>query len=554
MADFSKINYLDLKLEAAHGRLPVLTGRREEAERLTRVVSKDLHNNCLVVGEAGSGKTALLRGWSAELLKQTAFQDLQVVELDSESFAGLQAPTGWSGKYQEALAGLPSCAIIIDDFGRLVFNKPLALQAMLRLLKPSLDNPLVRVILSCEPHQLRWTQEQDPSFGNYLETIALKPQTPAEYSLILRAAAERFRSTRPVAVTEEALQTIIALCQRFPKLGALPGAGIKILDESLGACVAAKQTTVTEEIVQKIVADKTGVPLTQLATNEMDLLKTLASRIEQRIIGQTPAVETITNIIQRAKLGLKNPNRPLGSFLVLGPSGVGKTETAKTLAELVYGKTQSFIRIDMSEFGEANTVPRLIGAPPGYIGYDAGGGLTNLIKAEPYSLVLLDEIEKAHSKIFDVFLQILDDGRVTSGQGETVDFTQTIIMATSNLAVDKIIAGHQRQAPGGIFSQDFIASQIMPELTKHFRAEFINRFDAIVMFKPLSHEDLLDIALLEIAKIEQRVSKHKIKFNIDPEVLSAKIRELGDPRFGARPVKRFVEQVCETLITKALLK
>ena len=341
-----------------------------------------------------------------------------------------QSPAGFSGKYQDALASLPPCVMIIDDFGQLVFNKLAALHNMLRILKPCLDNPEVRVVLVVEPHQLRWMQEQDPSAANVFELITMKPQTLEQYRLILQAALAKFRSKRPATATDEVLDTIISLCQRFPKLGALPGSGVRILDESLGASIANKHKAIDEATVQKIVADKTGVPLAQLGSSEVELLKTLGSRLNEKVIGQANAVGTITNIIQRAKLGLKNPNRPLGSFLVLGPSGVGKTETAKSLAELVYGKAQSFVRIDMSEFGEASTVPRLLGAPPGYVGYDAGGGLTNPIKEEPYSLVLLDEIEKAHPKIFDIFLQVLDDGRVTSGEGETIDFTQTIIMAT----------------------------------------------------------------------------------------------------------------------------
>lgn len=552
MADFNKINYYDLRLEAQRGRLLPLVGRTEESLRLSRIISKNLHNNCLIIGESGSGKTALVRGWSQQILGQPQWHDLHIVQLEAESFVNVQAPTGYSNKYQDALASLPVCVLILDDFGQLVFNKPQTLTAMFRLLKPAFENPDIRVILTAEPHQVRWMQEQDPSFTNYLESLTLKPQNQEDYREILRLAAQRFQAKRSINIADNVLDAIITFCQRFPTLGNLPGSGIKIVDEALGASLAAAQNEVTEATVQKIVADKTGVPVTQLAADEVELLKTLDTRLNQKIVGQAPAINTITNIIQRAKLGLKNPSRPLSSFLVLGPSGVGKTETAKTLAELVYGKPSSFLRIDMSEFGEANTVPRLIGAPPGYVGYDAGGGLTNPVKDEPYSLILLDEIEKAHPKIFDVFLQILDDGRVTSGQGETVDFTQTIIMATSNLAVDSIIKGFNQSH--NINSEQFYSQQLVPLLTQHFRLEFINRFDAVIVFKPLTDSDLLDIALLEIDKIEQRVQKHKVKFNIDREILQEKVKSLSDPRFGARPIKRFVEETCETLIAKALLK
>ena len=235
------------------------------------------------------------------------------------------------------------------------------------------------------------------------------------------------------------------MAERFPALGHLPAAGIAILDESLALAQVKNSQNISEEDILRVVSDKTGVPLQQLKISDKELLNNLETELNTKIIGQRQALTQITSAIKRARLGLKNPNRPLGSFLCLGPSGVGKTETAKLVAEKVFGKKESFVRIDMSEFAEAHTVARLIGSPAGYVGFDAGGGLTNAIKQQPFSLVLLDEIEKAHSKIFDVFLQILDDGRLTSGQGETIDFTQTIIMATSNLGVSEIINGFNGQ-------------------------------------------------------------------------------------------------------------
>jgi ATP-dependent Clp protease ATP-binding subunit ClpB len=248
-------------------------------------------------------------------------------------------------------------------------------------------------------------------------------------------------------------------------------------------------------------------------------------------------------------MGLRNPHKPLGSFLFLGPSGVGKTELAKLLATKVYGSERHFTRIDMSEFTEQHTVQRLIGAPPGYVGFEAGGQLTNTVKHQPYSLILLDEIEKANPRIFDIFLQVFDDGRLSDGQGQVVDFTNTIVIATSNIGINEIVQAYTNNEPEGDFSE----KALLPILQEHFRTEFLNRFDAIIVFNPLSTEDLLKVAYLEIKKIEARTVEHGIKFNIEPQVLKKRIEQLIDLRMGARPVKRFIEQTCESLIASKLL-
>jgi ATP-dependent Clp protease ATP-binding subunit ClpA len=237
--------------------------------------------------------------------------------------------------------------------------------------------------------------------------------------------------------------------------------------------------------------------------------------------------------------------------LFLGTSGVGKTELAKSLAKIVYGSERSFTRIDMSEFGESHTVQRLVGAPPGYVGYESGGQLTNSVQDKPYSLILLDEIEKAHAKVFDIFLQVFDDGRLTDGRGQTSNFTNSIIIATSNLGIGEILKGSRDGID--LNSPEFISNNLMPALLKSFRPEFLNRFDAIIVFNPLSADNLLQIAKLEISKIEERVAEHGVKFNIDDNILREKIIELSNPMLGARPIKRFIEQTCEQLIAMKIM-
>jgi len=363
---------------------------------------------------------------------------------------------------------------------------------------------------------------------------------------------QKMQTILPVAAPLPILQLICELTEKFSKLGQTPRSSINVLDESLAQARATSAPILQEDQVYRVVADKTGIPFSQLAASERSLLQNLEKDLNEVVIGQTKPIHIIASTIQRAKLGLKNSRRPLGSFLFLGPSGVGKTETCRQLAEKVFGRKETFVRIDMSEFGQEHTVQRLLGAPPGYIGYETGGYLTNAVREEPHSLILLDEIEKAHPKAFDIFLQVLEDGRLTSGQGETVDFTQSILAATSNAAVPEILAGWKNRED--IFGPAFLRDKIMPVLFKTFRPEFLNRFDAVIIYRPLDADDLLTIARLEIKKVEQRTAKYNIKFQIDPEVLRKKVMTLDDPRFGARPVKRFIEETCETLVAKALLK
>lgn len=551
MADFTKIHYYDLTLEVRQQRVRDCVGRDEEVGRMERVLRRAVHNNVMVVGERGVGKSAFLHGFVKRYVTHGEKKGLRVVELTASSFEALnttvQIPLQ---KYKDAFESMPECVLIIDGFGSLVSNKTILLQHMTQLLKPLAESGKIRLILSLEPKEYQMLEQEDASFAHVFETITLKPQKREEQITIIEQAKRALRLDS-LAMTKDTIIHMLDLVERFPTLGCLPGGAVRVIDECGVLVRHSGREEITNDDVSRIVSDKTGVPLTRLHVSQKDRLRQLEHTLNSRVIGQGKSIAHIASAIKRASLGLKNPNKPLGSFLVLGPSGVGKTETAKAIAEEFFGTKKSFTRIDMSEFGEAHTVARLIGAPAGYVGFEAGGGLTNAVKTEPYSLVLLDEMEKAHPKIFDIFLQILDDGRLTSGQGETVDFTQTIIMATSNVAVPEIINGFT--AGDDIHSEAFFQQTLVPALSQFFRLEFLNRFDAVLVFQPLSEDDLFQVAMLEIKKVEARAQKHQVSFAIDPNILKKKIHTLADPRFGARPVKRFIETTCENLLTDKLL-
>jgi ATP-dependent Clp protease ATP-binding subunit ClpA len=543
-----RIEYYNLREEAVAGKFQRMIGRRDEVERLNRIIGKKIHNNALIVGANGIGKTALVYGWIKKLSLQEKYDSYGFIQFDAEHLHGLEAGEDTS---QDALEQLPACILFIDNFGRAVHTNTGLMQQMLRVYKEALREPDVRVVLTLEPHEYAWLEREQPAFLQLFETLHLKAPSIAEQILILQEALPHVNQEHHVMVPTLMLEEIVAYTERFPLLGQAPQSGINVLDESISYAGAKGKRMLDSEIIAHVIGGKTGIPKSHLNADEMQMLSTLSERITAQIINQEPVIEKIATTLQRAKLGLRNPNKPLGSFLMLGPSGVGKTETAKLIAETLFGRSESFVRFDMSEFQQEHSIQRLIGAPAGYVGYEEGGALTNALRREPHCLILLDEIEKAHPKVFDIFLQVLDDGRLTSGQNETVDARNAIIMATSNIGVQKILEGHTK----GVEVQDekFISQEIVPELAEAFRLEFINRFDSILVFNPLTIAALVKIALLEVQKIEKRLAKHKVRFEIDEAVIEERIKNTIDPRFGARPVKRFIEETCESLLADSLL-
>ena len=338
------------------------------------------------------------------------------------------------------------------------------------------------------------------------------------------------------------------------KYGRLPEAK-KQLEEEERRAQSAKDSNilrdrVTDEEIAKIVERWTGIPVSRLVQGEREKLLTLDETLHKRVVGQDEAVQAVTEAIQRSRAGIQDPNRPIGSFLFLGPTGVGKTELAKALAQALFDDENNMVRIDMSEYMEKYSVSRLIGAPPGYVGYEEGGQLTEAVRRKPYSVVLFDEVEKAHPDVFNVLLQVLDDGRITDSQGRTVDFKNTILILTSNLGSEYILNGIN--ADGTI--EESAKEQVRALLRRTFRPEFLNRLDEIVFYKPLTKENVTKIIDLQIAKLNDRLADQQIRCELTPAAKATIVDAAYDPQYGARPLRRYVQHTVETMLSKRLLR
>jgi ATP-dependent Clp protease ATP-binding subunit ClpB len=407
-------------------------------------------------------------------------------------------------------------------------------------------------------------KERDPASKERLSRIERELSDLKEQRSGVEAQLQRERevATRIRKLKEEIDQTrvLVERAQRefdYNKAAELSYGKIPKLEEELQKTEAQLsaggstllKTEVDAQDIAAVVSKWTGVPVSKLLEGEVEKLVHMEERLQQRVVGQEEAVRAVANAIRRARAGLQDPNRPLGSFLFLGPTGVGKTELARALAEFLFDDEQAMIRIDMSEYMEKHSVARLIGAPPGYVGFEEGGQLTEAVRRKPYSVVLFDEIEKAHSDVFNVLLQILDDGRLTSGQGRVVSFRNTVIIMTSNIA-SPVIQEMTRRAS----SQEEIRARVLEELRDRLRPEFLNRIDEVIVFQPLTREDLVQIVDIQLGRLRQLLDARKIAL----ELTDAAKRRLGeegyDPVFGARPLKRLIQQKISNELSLRLLK
>jgi len=321
----------------------------------------------------------------------------------------------------------------------------------------------------------------------------------------------------------------------------------KLAEKTGGESLLSEEVTADE--IASIVSQWTGIPITKLVEGERDKLLNLDKLLHQRVIGQHEAVQHVADAVIRARSGIKDPNRPIGSFIFLGPTGVGKTELAKALAESLFDSRDAVIRLDMSEYMEKHSVSRLIGAPPGYVGYEEGGQLTEAVRRKPYSVVLFDEIEKAHADVFNVLLQILDDGRATDNQGRTINFKNTIIIMTSNLGAQYLLDGIDKH---GMIS-DKAQKQVEGELKSHFRPEFLNRVDDVILFKPLTQSEVENIVDLLIASLRHRLVDRQIKLEMTEGAKAFVAKAAYDPVYGARPLKRYLQRELETRLGRQLI-
>ena len=343
--------------------------------------------------------------------------------------------------------------------------------------------------------------------------------------------------------------------QDLARMSELQYGRIPELEKQLEAAIGADRgetrllrNRVTDEEIAEVVAKWTGIPVRKMLEGEKDKLLRMEEALGRRVVGQTEALKTVADAIRRSRAGLSDPKRPNGSFMFLGPTGVGKTELTRALAEFLFDTEDAMVRIDMSEFMEKHSVARLIGAPPGYVGYEEGGYLTEAVRRKPYSVVLLDEVEKAHPDVFNVLLQVLDDGRLTDGQGRTVDFRNTVIVMTSNLGSQRI------QSMTGEENYAAMKAAVMEVLSEHFRPEFINRVDDIVVFHPLSADQIRDIVVIQLRYLQARLAERDMRLELDDAALD-KLAEAGfDPVYGARPLKRAIQQYIENPLAQEILR
>jgi ATP-dependent Clp protease ATP-binding subunit ClpC len=559
----------DLTKQAEQGVLDPVVGREKEIERVVQILSRRKKNNPILIGEPGVGKSAIVEGLALRIMSENAgaLKGKRIVTLD---IASMVAGTTYRGQFEERMKQVitelrehQEIILFVDEIHTLIGagNASGSLDAA-NILKPALARGEVQCVGATTTAEYAKSIEKDGALERRFQKVPVRPTTSEETLDILKRLSEHYAEYHHVVYPEPVLKACVSLSERYLTDRAFPDKAIDVLDE-VGARNKARLEergeetyyTITTEDVAGVVSMMSGVPVQRVATAESERLRTMGDSLKRRVIGQDTAVDTVVRAIQRSRLGLRDPKRPIGSFFFLGQTGVGKTYLAQCLAEELFGSKDAMIRFDMSEYMEKHTVSLLVGAPPGYVAHEEGGKLTEAVRRKPYSIVLFDEIEKAHPDIFNVLLQVLDEGRLTDRQGHNVDFRNTIIVLTSNVGtrqVQEFGAGIGFDA--GEMDQKRVNATLLKALQKQFPPEFVNRIDNVVTFEPLSKESIERIVKIEVGKLQIRMKAQGHRLSVTPEVISQLVEKSFDSKNGARPVKRAVQTYLEDPLTDILLR
>lgn len=531
---------------------PVFVEREAELENIMRILARSNKHNVVLLGEEGVGKSILGMGLAEFLAKNKFpnFIDVKVISLDLGRLFLLSPLTDKTRDIVDEVGSLGKTVFFLDNANLLTNN--VQISQLIDFLQNLEKRGSVYFILSTTSAFFKEYISENPYFSSFFEVIKIEGLSQDSTEKVLISESPRIEKFYKLKIDKPVFKEVAFLCSRYLP-GSLPQKAISLLEEVCASVSLKKCEKVRQEDVKNIVSQKTGIPLNSLTETEIEKLKNLENLVGKYVIGQKEAIAKVSESLRRAGAGLKDQRRPIGSFLFLGPTGVGKTELAKTLAQLYFNDEKAFLRFDMSEYSESHTAQRLIGSPPGYVGYEEGGQLTNQVLERPYSLILFDEIEKAHPRVYDLFLQILDDGRLTDSQGRVVDFKNTLIIFTSNIASD-VIFSHGKDLVDPTFNrQAFFEMIIMPIVREFFRPEFINRFDDIILFNPLNKSDLLEIAKIKIGQLKEKIKERNINFEISDQKLSEVVDSSYNPSFGARPLERAIKDQIENVVAKKMI-
>lgn len=595
---------------ARRGDIDPVIGRDDEIIRVIEILNRRTKNNPVLIGEPGVGKTAVVEGLAQKIVDGDVphkLQGKQVIRLDVVS---LVQGTGIRGQFEERMQKLmeeirkrEDIILFIDEIHEIVGAGSASDGNMDagNILKPALARGELQLVGATTLNEYRII-EKDAALERRMQPVKVDEPTVEETITILKGIQKKYEDYHHVQYTDAAIEAAATLSNRYIQDRFLPDKAIDLLDEAgskmnltlnfvdpkvidqrlIEAENLKSQATreedfekaayfrdqiakykemqkkkvtdqdtpiISEKTIEHIIEQKTNIPVGDLKEKEQSQLIHLAEDLKSHVIGQDDAVDKIAKAIRRNRVGLGTPNRPIGSFLFVGPTGVGKTELSKQLAIELFGSADSMIRFDMSEYMEKHSVAKLVGAPPGYVGYDEAGQLTEKVRRNPYSLILLDEVEKAHPDVMHMFLQVLDDGRLTDGQGRTVSFKDAIIIMTSNAGTGKAEA-----SVGFGAAREGRTNSVLGELGNFFSPEFMNRFDGIIEFKALSKDNLLQIVELMLADVNKRLSSNNIHLDVTDKV-KEKLVDLGyDPKMGARPLRRTIQDYIEDAITDYYLE